>query len=83
MTKTESTLRLYSPRQIPLAWVVEDLATGEFWIVRVHPDGWKNKTPYRGWKESLDPVWGYCYFGSGIPLAREWKTVCEDKNGLN
>jgi len=79
-------LRLWFPRNLPQRWVVEVVSTGELFMFSVPcgaAGGWENRKPYRGYRESLEPVWGYCYIGLGVPLRRDWSIVCMDRSGLN
>lgn len=75
-------LKLFSCLSLPLIWVVENLDTGE--LSQFHCRlGYEKRTPYRGHRQALYPVWGYCFFGTGVPLRRPWPEVCTDRTGVN
>ena len=81
-----STIRLYAPKSLTNYWVAEDLQNGELWmfpVVGLSRGGWDRRSPYRGHRESLEAAPGYCFMGTGIPLMRDWKSICFDRSGCN
>lgn len=83
---TETTaprLRLWEPLGMPQSWVVENMDTNEFHLLPLAPTPWESRVPYRGHREALRPVSGYCWLAIGAPLRRPWNEVCCDKSGCN
>jgi hypothetical protein len=76
-------LRLYDSPGTPNHWAVEDEGTGELWLVPGVENGWQRRTLYRGHRQALRPVWGYCWAGLGCPLRRPWPEVARDRGGRN
>lgn len=84
MTATETTtLRLYSPNSLTNYWVVEDVTKGQLWLVPAVDQGWTKRTRYYGDRTGISVVPSYCWIGLGVPLRRDWKTVCADRTGHN
>jgi hypothetical protein len=76
-------LRIWLPKGLPMAWVIENETTAELWFVPAVADGWERKVPFRGHRQSLRPTEGSAYIGLGVPLRRPWSEVCPDPSGRN
>lgn len=82
-TPAKSTHQLLMCSTLPAHWVVREHANQTLHIVPAIANGWNERKPYKGHVRSLEPVAGYCWMGLGVPIAREWSTVCQDASGNN
>jgi len=58
--------QLYFCRALPLHWIATD-AERNAWMFPAQPNGWRDRTPYRGYRAALTPTDASNAIGTGWP----------------
>ena len=79
--------RLFSSKQLPSNWLLQNEDTDEWFLLHMTHDAFARRCPIPAHpqvrRKYLEPVPGYCFLASGVPLRREWNEVCHGTDGRN
>lgn len=59
-------MKVFESSKYPHGWIVED-KNGKLWYVPAIPNGWEERTPFKGFKFTLREVPYYYIRGMGVP----------------